>query len=197
MKKICVLSFLLLFLSSISLAGTINLPRTGQTKCYDTAGSEINCSGTGQDGEIQAGVAWPDSRFTDNSDGTMTDNLTGLMWARNGNLPGWTKTWDQPLDYCNNLTLGGYNDWRLPNVNELESLINANLYDIATWLNTQGFTDVQDRYYWSSTSYAGSTAYAWIVGMLGGSVYYGNKSYDAVYYVWPVPAQGISSPDVL
>jgi hypothetical protein len=56
MKKICVLSFLFLFLSSISFAGTINLPRIDQTKCYDTAGAEIPCAGTGQDGEIQACV---------------------------------------------------------------------------------------------------------------------------------------------
>jgi hypothetical protein len=48
MKKICVLSFLLLFISSISFADTINLPKTGQTKCYDTV--EIPCAGTGQDG---------------------------------------------------------------------------------------------------------------------------------------------------
>src|SRR3989338_10110057 len=50
----------------IKIAGTIQLPKTGQTKCYDTVGAEIDCKGTGQDGEIQAGVAWPDPRFTDN-----------------------------------------------------------------------------------------------------------------------------------
>jgi energy-coupling factor transporter transmembrane protein EcfT len=43
MKKIFALSFLFVFLTSISFAGTVNLPRTGQTKCYDSAGSEITC----------------------------------------------------------------------------------------------------------------------------------------------------------
>jgi len=51
-------------ISSTVLAGTIELPQTGQTKCYDTAGAVIDCAGTGQDGEIRAGVAWPEPRFT-------------------------------------------------------------------------------------------------------------------------------------
>ena len=79
MKKIYVLSLLFLFLNSTAFAGTINLPKTGQTKCYETIGVEIPCAGTGQDGEIQAGVTWPEPRFTDHGDGTVTDNLTGLM----------------------------------------------------------------------------------------------------------------------
>jgi len=70
MKKIAVLSLLLICISSFAFAGTVDLPRTGQTKCYDTSGTEISCTGTGQDGEIQAGVAWPFPRFTDNGDGT-------------------------------------------------------------------------------------------------------------------------------
>jgi hypothetical protein len=51
----------LLFVSVIlslpkdAFAGVIQLPQTGQTKCYDSAGIEIVCSGTGQDGEIRAG----------------------------------------------------------------------------------------------------------------------------------------------
>jgi len=53
----------LLFLPVLLLAGTIQLPQTGQTKCYNSAGLEIGCAGTGQDGEIQAGVAWPKPRF--------------------------------------------------------------------------------------------------------------------------------------
>jgi uncharacterized repeat protein (TIGR01451 family) len=188
MKKIPVLFILLLFLSTVAFAGTVNLPQTGQTKCYDTAGAEIPCGGTGQDGEIQAGVPWPDPRFTDNGDGTMTDNLTGLMWTKNANLPGGYKTWQQALDYCNNLTLGGYNDWRLPNVNELESLINANEADSATWLHVQGFTNVQAHDYWSSTTLAAYPDGAWVVDMSLGYVYYDDKSYYGFYYVWPVRA---------
>src|SRR3990172_2422389 len=140
------------------------LPRTGQTTCYDTAGAVVACAGTGQDGEIQAGVPWPDPRFTDNTDGTVTDNLTGLMWTKDGNAPepaacspGTEKTWQEALDYVACLNTNaylGYTDWRLPNVNEFDSLVNAGPPNMATWLNTQGFSNVQSNIYWSSTSLA-------------------------------------------
>lgn len=146
---------LILFLPVIVLAGTVELPETGQTTCYNSSGSVIACPGTGQDGETQAGVPWPSPRFTAGT-GTeadcITDNLTGLMWVRSPDSV--TRTWQQSLDYANGLSLCGYIDWRLPNVNELESLINAEQSNSATWLNTQGFSNVQSPYYWSSTSYA-------------------------------------------
>jgi len=135
------------------LNGIINLPKTGQTKCYDSlGGGEINCAGTGQDGESQAGVEWPEPRFTVSGD-CVTDNLTGLMWAKNGNLPNGTKTWQGALDYVASINYGsglcGHKDWRLPNVNELESLINSGEANTANWLNSQGFSNVQSNYYWS------------------------------------------------
>ncbi|OGW13930.1 MAG: hypothetical protein A2035_03980, partial [Nitrospirae bacterium GWA2_42_11] len=52
----------------------IRLPKTGQTTCYDNSGIIVACAGTGQDGDLQRGVAWPSPRFTDNGDGTVTDN---------------------------------------------------------------------------------------------------------------------------
>ena len=192
-------------LSEVAMAGTISLPRTGQTKCYDSAGNQIPCVGTGQDGEIQAGVAWPNPRFTVNADTSITDNLTGLVWAPNGNLmqtrdPGFDNdgtagdgrvTWYHEMDYVeklNNESYLGHGDWRLPNVNELESLVNADVPNSATWLNSQGFTNVQSYYYWSSTTYAYDTDYAWIVNMNVGDVLYGfNKSYSFIY-AWPVRA---------
>lgn len=193
MNKIFVIYFLLVFLTSITFAGTVNLPKTGQTKCWDQNGTEISCSGTGQDGEIQAGVAWPGPRFTDNGNGTVSDNLTGLMWTKDANLPNGTKTWQESLDYVAAMNAGtytnyGYSDWRLPNVNELESLINANEGDNSTWLNSQRFTSVQSYWYWSSTTSAWNTDYAFDIDMFCGSVsnYYKSKSYN--HYVWPVRA---------
>jgi hypothetical protein len=73
---ILLLSF---FLSNYAIAGTIQIPKTGQTHCYDTAGNPIACAGTGHDGEIQAGVAWPTPRFAVNGNTTITDNLTGHL----------------------------------------------------------------------------------------------------------------------
>lgn len=55
------------------------LPATFQTNCYDAAGLVIACAGTGQDGEFHAGQA---RSFNDNGDGTITDNVTGLIWEK-------------------------------------------------------------------------------------------------------------------
>ena len=83
--------------------------------------------------------------------------------------PKWGKTWQGALDYVASINSGsglcGYKDWRLPNINELESLINAGEANPSTWLNSQGFSNVQSVSYWSSTTYAFNTAYAWIVNM--------------------------------
>lgn len=185
-----------------AFAGTVDLPRTGQTTCYDAAGNVIPCEGTGEDGEIQAGVVWPEPRFTDNGDGTVTDNLTGLMWLKDGNCFG-KKIWQEGLDAVADLnanpgtyTCGGYtatyDDWVLPNVNELESLANAEESNPASWLNSQGFLNVglayHSDYYWSSTTSPVSATHdhAWEVNMGGSYVQHTNKvKYN---YVWPVRA---------
>lgn len=188
-------------------SGVISLPHTGQTKCYDTAGAIIACPGTGQDGELKMGVDWPNPRFsvtycnstgpcaTQSSDcdsnastDVVLDNLTGLVWSKSGNLPNGTRTWQGALDYVASLNSGsglcGYKNWRLANVNELESLINAGEADSVTWLNSQAFINVQPQYYWSSTSNAYVTGYAWIVEMWDGYVGYDSKSGSR--YVWLV-----------
>jgi len=167
--------------------GAIALPKTGQTTCFDLAGATIPCASTGQDGELQTGVAEPSPRFTvDGTGNCVTDNLTGLMWTGNANLPAATQTWQQALDYANALSLCGFTDWRLPNRKELRSLINYSSADNATALNGLGFNNVQADYYWSSSSYAGSAGHAWIVGLFDGSVFANGKPNG--FYVWPVRA---------
>jgi len=167
-------------------AGTIQLPQTGQKTCYDINGVVISCAGTGQDGGIQAGVPWPNPRFIDHSNGTVTDNLTGLMWTKNANLPETHRTWQQALDYVAGMNAGtypnfGYADWRLPNINELESLIDAERWGTAL-PSGHPFTNVQSNLYWSSTSYADYSNYAWIVHMSIGS----SPKFYGGYHVWPV-----------
>jgi hypothetical protein len=165
------------------------LPLTGQTSCYDAAGTLLSsCSSTGQDGETLMGITWPSTRFTDNSiataaDLTVTDKLTGLIWTKDGNLAG-TKTWQQALDYIKSLNISnylGHNDWRLPNVNEFESLANYQQSNSFAWLNTQGFSNVQTSNYWTSSTYAYYKSQAW-AGT--GFVYSHNKT--SSYNVWPV-----------
>src|SRR5262245_23398229 len=72
-------------------------PATGQTTCWDSSGTMISCTGTGQDGDLQKGAALS---YTDNADGTITDNNTGLVWEKlsgDGSVHnvGNTYTWDQ------------------------------------------------------------------------------------------------------
>ena len=172
-------------------AGVIALPKTGQTTCSDAFGVIIACTGTGQDGELQTGVAEPSPRFTvDGTGNCVTDNLTGLMWTRNANLPTGQSTWQAALDFANTLNLCGFTDWRLPNRKELRSLINYSLADNATALNVLGFSNVQADSYWSSSHVANSAGFAWIVAMGGvnpaGGVDTVNKS--SSLFVWPVRA---------
>ena len=151
--------------ASISSSGNApsKVAKTGQTDCYDDAGAVISCettTGQGQDGALQVGVAWPSQRFADNRDQTIADHLTNLIWSQDGTASlatcgtGTNKTWQGALDYIGCLNANnylGYGDWRLPNVNELYSLINFGQINTSTWLVSQGFVNVQSAY-WSSTS---------------------------------------------
>jgi len=165
-------------------SGPAPVPKTGQTKCYDSSGDEIPCPSTGEDGEYQKGVAWPEPRFTDHEDGTVTDNLTGLMWTKDAQQISGTKTWSDALTACNNLDFASYTDWRLPNVRELKSLIDYGRY-IPALPSEHYFTNVQSEIYWSSTTYASFTSGAWIVYMGIGLVRYDDFK-SSLYYVWPV-----------
>ncbi|MEI6206547.1 MAG: DUF1566 domain-containing protein [Desulfuromonadales bacterium] len=175
--------------------GLLTLAKTGQTACYDSGGSTISCSGTGQDGELQNGAAWPSPRFQDNTDQSVTDNVTGLIWSKNGKTPGPAvcgtgieKTWQGALDHVKCLNSNSYlgrTDWRLPNLNELTSMINRGQDNSATWLNGQGFSNIQYAY-WSGSTYAYSTFNAWYVIMNGGNVDVSIKGGYGGYYVWPV-----------
>jgi hypothetical protein len=182
--------------SIVYAQGTINLPQTGQTKCYNQSGVEINCAGTGQDGEIRAGVEWPNPRFTFNGD-CVIDNLTGLMWTKNGNLAGVPKPWEKALEFISSLNssggLCGYTDWRLPNVNELETLLNAGEPNSDTWLNSQGFIYVKSYYYWSSTTNP-TYAHAYSILMSESNIITWNPK-ESYFYVWPVRSGQLNNPD--
>jgi Protein of unknown function (DUF1566) len=125
------------------------VPQTGQVLCYNAAGTQIDCAGSGQDGALQKGVELPTPRFTDKGNGTIKDNLTGLIWLQNANcirtknptfdndgVVDGAVTWQHALDFLAGINAGTYDcgdtsgkrgthrtDWRLPNIRELHSLL--------------------------------------------------------------------------
>jgi hypothetical protein len=134
------------------------------------------------------------NNFVDNSDGTISDTSTGLMWQK-ATAPG-TYTWEQAITYCENLTLpaGGYSDWRMPNRNELQSIVDYSRYNPA--IDTTYFPGTVASYYWSSTTYAYITIVAWGVYFDYGYVYNGfDKTYD--YYVRAVRGDGSSGTSTI
>jgi len=169
--------------------GPAPVSQTGQTSSY----------ATGDDGDLGKGVSWPNPRFTDNLDGTITDNLTGLIWLKDANCFGFRK-WNLAISDIYGLADGscgltdGSNtgDWRLPTLFELESLRDMEYYAPAIsntagteqWTEGDPFSSTQSSLYWSSTSVAAGVDYAWSVDMWGGYA----RSIDkyAGLYIWPV-----------
>ena len=144
-----------------------NLPDTGQTKCYDNS-SEIICPSEGADFFGQdAQYSTITMSFTDNGNGTVTDNVTGLMWQQQeDNI---ARTWVDSGTYCGNLSIGGLTDWRLPTKKELVSIVNYGSYlpaiDVTFFPNTNSSTN-----YWSATTRSDYTPSAWFVYFYNGYV---------------------------
>jgi hypothetical protein len=186
------LSFFLFSLSTPVHSGTIELPQTGQTTCYNATGAEIACVGTGQDGDFLAGVAWPEPRFSVYNYCSIVDNLTGLMWAVNPTALASNPTfWAQAVIYPVSIqNLCGFADWRLPNINELQSLVNAEQPDNWAWLINNGFYLILPQYYWSSTTLERDSTQAWTLNMVDGSATTINKVNTD--YIWPV--RGTTNP---
>ena len=141
----------------------------------------------GDDGALEKGVAWPSPRFVDNGNGTITDALSGLMWikaphALSGN--DYIKSWSGGLSLCNGLVFAGHDDWRLPNLFELQSLRDLSRTSMATWLNSQGFSGIKTPWYWSATVDAGNTANAWLINTNDGLPLSDSRTYGR--YTWPV-----------
>ncbi len=162
---------------------------TGQTRCYDGSGREIACQGSGQDGEFLRGAPWPAVRFTGQGD-VVRDHLTGLTWTVTANLGGFPCTWPEAfahIEALNREHYGGYEDWRLPNRNELRSLMS---YQAKKPALPQGhpFVDVFLGWYWTSTTAVIAPAYAWAVHLEGARMFYGGK--EQAYLFWPVRGRG-------
>lgn len=146
----------------------VNIVATGQTQSF----------AAGDDGALKQGAAWPQTRYVDNQDGTVTDNLTGLTWLKDASCLA-LATWPTALTEANQLASGacGLSDkstagqWRLPNLIELESVVDVTASNPAISAGSP-FKNVANINYWTSTGYFGGdlgTPTAWAVRMSDGS----------------------------
>ena len=182
--------------------------KTGQASCTDNdtgtwkwAVDCTNASPPGQDGELQPGMVWPNPRFIDNNnDGTVTDNMTGLVWLKNANCFG-ERTWPDALTDAAELNSGECGlmdgsiagDWHVPTVNELQGIVHYGYYGPALsnaagtdkWTTSgDAFSGVQSHYYWSSTTHPYYPRNVWSVYLSYGSV--SDRTKSNTHYVWPV-----------
>ncbi len=106
---------------------------------------------------------------------TFTDSETGLMWQDNIEARTVTKDWQGAIDYCKNLKLAGYDDWRLPAIDELLSITDDKKSKPAI---KNGFKNIVSGDYWSSSSDVSVSSNAWVVGFYAGGDGWGSKSYS-------------------
>jgi hypothetical protein len=136
---------------------------------------------------VKASEQAPGERFVDNGDGTISDTQkitlpsgkkVRLMWQKEGSAN--RMEHKDTEEYCKNSEVGGYKDWRMPTVEELESIIDRTKRNPAI----NPLFKCESASYWSSSIYANGTAVAWYVNFSVGNVSY-NGRYGA-YYVRPV-----------
>lgn len=102
------------------------------------------------------------------------DTSTGLTWQDNAQVKNTQMNYDDAMSYCSDLVLDGYDDWRLPSIVELESLVDLKRYypaikKVIKNVSTSGS-------YWSSTSFTSDSSEAWLIGFKSGNSNYINKS---------------------
>jgi len=181
--------------------------KTGQTtlvKNYDNWNSNAYkddaywaAQGYGIDCSNANGARFEVHKRPDNQedDGTVTDKKTGLMWTQNANRFEsvlWEAAFTSVLNLrtlpegCGSSGVACYTDWRLPNIKELQSLIDYGHSSPAMPENSEtAFENIKNYYYWSSTTDINNPyAYAWAVYMVTGKVNGQTKSNPC--YVWPV-----------
>jgi len=133
---------------------TYQVVDTGQSNCYNSSGYNVSCDNSGQDGEYNGNQA----SYTDNGDGTITDNVTGLIWQQSpdSNEDGTINSNDKLTQaaaesYCSDLVLAEQSDWRLPDIKTMYSLIDFSGEDVSSYTssNTSGLNPFIDSNYFA------------------------------------------------
>ena len=132
----------------------------------------------------------PDGRYSVHGNGTVTDTYTGLMWKVCSEGQEWSSpatcsgtaashNWQQALELAGSKSFASFNDWRLPNIDELRSIVAYDRYDPA--INLTIFSATPSANYWSSSPYANDSNEAWLVYFDNGNTDFYNR--DNKYFV--------------
>ena len=116
---------------------------------------------------------YKEADFSRDSVGIVIDNNSKLWWQDDKVVD--AKNWQEAIDYCEASTLGGYSDWRLPNINELLSIVD---YSASGAKLDKVFKNRVYGSYWSSTSHSASSKVAWGINFKYGTNSYYSKSKD-------------------
>jgi hypothetical protein len=141
--------------------------KTGMTGCWDNTQQPVDCTGTGQDGEYQAGVS-PDFTRDDLTD-IVTDSVNGLVWQDDVNVGLNTDTYPNMSDYCTALGtagFGGYSDWRIPTLREFLTTLD---YSKTSPLVNSIFQNGGNNIFWTADNYPGTTVSAMTISTEYGS----------------------------
>jgi len=178
-----------------NITRTVNIlpifKKTGQTKSYDQNGNEVADGTARDDGHYQKGTI--PSYTRDDVNEIVTDHLTGLMWQDDEAVSSVTKRWitdtnyytcendktdpscfdttgDTATTYCDELVMGGFEDWRLPSSEELEGIVNYGIRNPAIDITFQNIVSGGYYYYWSSTNVVNREELVWAVYFVNGYV---------------------------
>ena len=161
-----------------SLDGQIGTGTSFTATSLSVGAHTITLTATDSDGAtggdtVTITVNEPSTHYTDNGNGTITDDVTGLMWQKEDDDI--MRIWDDSISCCNDLTLGSYSDWRLPSITELSSIIDNSAHNPS--IDTTYFPGTNAQDWWSSTTHADDSSDAWFVDFYSGSVsYYGKPA---------------------
>ena len=164
----------------------LQLIATGQRSCFDTEGKMIACQGTAQDADVRAGKDWSGDRMEPAGRNVVKDRDSGLIWHCDADLTGREVDWGSALDAIGSMNkkrLAGYNDWRLPNIIELESLCHLGVHSPAI-AASEMFNGIRDGY-WSGTTSVYDPSYAWVFYTEDGNIGVGHKP-RSDFHVWAV-----------
>ncbi len=154
--KIILLLTIILCTASSSFSQSVmrtmlRLPDTGQNQSFTNT--------FGEDNDYNLHPQF----FIDNSNGTITDTVTGLMWQQ---TDGGEMTIENAETYCDTLTVGGHTDWRLPTIYEAVSILN--FQNVNPPLDTKVFTKTGAEYWWTSQKQANDVTRVWETNGGGG-----------------------------